>query len=388
MRRFHSQSRGFTLVELLVVIAIIGILVALLLPAIQAAREAARRKQCVNNLKQLSLAALNHHETAGHFPTGGWGWWWVGDPDRGFGADQPGGWAYNVMPFTEEEAAYKVPSDGDANTNTQRQMDAMRDVIVKPLRLTACPSRREGFQSIPKPTDGPYYARNASSAGGGPRGAVLEPIAGRSDYAMNCGDPRNNEVSTVSGRHGGGPPAGAGVGTIVTNMQEPGITGYTWCFSPSGKVLDPGCSDAATGISFQRSEVSIKQVLDGTSRTYCIGEKFMQPNQYQTGGDPGDNETWCTGYNNDNFRSAYMPPQQDTLLDSFPSVYPGDANVYRGRHIFGSVHSGGMNMAYCDGHVESVSYDIDPYLHRSLGNRREGSVDGENWRTPIRGQVP
>ena len=73
MRRLYSQSRAFTLVELLVVIAIIGILVALLLPAIQAAHEAARRNQCVNNLKQLSLAALNHHDTHGYFPNG-----WLG----------------------------------------------------------------------------------------------------------------------------------------------------------------------------------------------------------------------------------------------------------------------------------------------------------------------
>jgi prepilin-type N-terminal cleavage/methylation domain-containing protein/prepilin-type processing-associated H-X9-DG protein len=354
MRRSNWQSRGFTLVELLVVIAIIGILVALLLPAIQAAREAARRQQCINNLKQLSLAALNHHDTAGFFPTGGWGWDWVGDPDRGFGQDQPGGWAFSVMPFTEEGSAYKIASDGDPDVISNQQKVAIRDVISRPLVLLGCPSRRGGPGPFPH-IRGVFYAFNAANAE-----SAASSSAGRSDYAANCGDPRNNESDA-------GP----------ADLAKAATHGWI-IFGPTG--TNRLGRIVVTGISFQRSEVAIKHVTDGTNRTFLIGEKYLHSDRYITGDDPGDNETWCTGYNNDNFRTAYALPAQDARNDTFRSPFPGDNSTFNGRHIFGSVHSAGVNFGYCDGHVDTIAYDVDPYLYRSLGNRLDGSIAGEDWK--------
>lgn len=99
-----NRRRAFTLVEVLVAIGIVGILIALLLPAVQSARESSRRTSCANNVRQLAVA-FNLHEQAQHFfPTGGWGADWVGDPDRGFDDKQPGGWIYNILPFIEESS--------------------------------------------------------------------------------------------------------------------------------------------------------------------------------------------------------------------------------------------------------------------------------------------
>lgn len=116
MRRSRLRRRGFTLVELLVVIAIIGVLVALLLPAVQAARESARRSHCSNNLKQVGLAFHNHHDTYGTFPSGGLGWYLdrnltAGGSPEGANA-QNWGWAYQILPFHEQQNVWEQSNSG------------------------------------------------------------------------------------------------------------------------------------------------------------------------------------------------------------------------------------------------------------------------------------
>ena len=110
-----------SLVGLLVVIAIIGILIALLLPAVQAAREAARRSQCSNNLKQLGFGMLRVEHVYGHFPSGGWGWRWVGEPERGPGTEQPGGWAFSILPYLEQQQLFEMGSNEQTATDFNMQ---------------------------------------------------------------------------------------------------------------------------------------------------------------------------------------------------------------------------------------------------------------------------
>src|SRR5690349_3159615 len=95
----RRKQRAFTLVELLVVIAILGMLMGMLLPAVKAVRDSMRRMQCKNNLAQIGRGAVAHLAKNGHYPSSGWGYLWIGDPDRGYGAHQPGGWVYNLLPY-------------------------------------------------------------------------------------------------------------------------------------------------------------------------------------------------------------------------------------------------------------------------------------------------
>jgi prepilin-type N-terminal cleavage/methylation domain-containing protein/prepilin-type processing-associated H-X9-DG protein len=347
---------GFTLVELLVVIAIIGVLVALLLPAIQAAREAARRTQCKNNLKQMALGCLNHHDTQKHFPTGGWGWYWVGDADRGFGKDQPGGWIYNVLPYLEQPALHDLPKDGDPNAVLAAQRIGARTLIGSPLDIITCPSRRP-------PNTFPYL----NSQGLGIFNSLTPPAAGRSDFAANAG--------TVHVESDAFPQNAAEMETY-----------NSWL---ANRITSPRDADRElNGISFQRSEVGIRHVSDGTSNTYMIGEKALISTQYETGADRGDNETWCTGFNNDNFRkTAWGPITSLSALIPFPdsAAYPpvptgiSASAEDRGIASFGSAHSSGVNMAYCDGSIHTINYDVDWQVHRDLGDRADGNpVDNSN----------
>jgi prepilin-type N-terminal cleavage/methylation domain-containing protein len=132
-----SRPRGFTLVELLVVIAIIGILVALLLPAVQMTREAARRMQCQNNLKQLSLGVINGEQTYRSYPSNGWGWQWVADPDRGYGVRQPGGWIFQILPFVEQETLQDM---GKGLPTPLKRIELLK-LTQSTWPLVRCPSR-------------------------------------------------------------------------------------------------------------------------------------------------------------------------------------------------------------------------------------------------------
>jgi prepilin-type N-terminal cleavage/methylation domain-containing protein/prepilin-type processing-associated H-X9-DG protein len=346
MRR-RSDARGFTLVELLVVIVIIGILIALLLPAVQAAREAARRLQCQNNLKQLALAMINFEQHNGHFPSGGWGCLWVGDPDRGTDKEQPGGWFYAILPHLDHEDLYMLGTDGRPDSWTTTQLKGARVRLQTPLVVANCPSRR---QALVYPN---FYYGKYDAFGSDPT-----PTMARTDYSANAGDQQYPEVRL-------------GWDTNPSTLDQAATLTKTnkWPCLESKDVPVQGAAGCypATGISYFRSRVQACDISDGASSTYMLGEKYLNPDDYYNGEDNADNETLYNGYDNDLYRTTYYTPIQDT---------PGLPHSYR----FGGPHAGGLHMAFCDGSVQLISFTIDATTHSRLGNRKDGKpIDAKKF---------
>ena len=338
--RSIRELRGFTLVELLVVIAIIGILMALLLPAVQMAREAARRTQCKNNLKQMALACVHHVDVHRHLPTGGWSWGWAGEPDRGFNRRQPGGWHYNILPYVEQEDLRQLGGGLSGAAKT----DALKEATETPVSVFHCPSRR---RAIPYPYvhPSPYFNTGQLS------------VIGRSDYAACSGD-MDGEMS--------------GNLKIPPSLQA----GDSW--SEVQWESYPGTRDDATGVIFRRSEVRLAAIRDGLTNTYLIGERLANPRHYGDGQPCADDQGWNLGYDYDVNRWTFFDP---TAPDSNPSrrhqPKRDSAEDTGCLTAFGSAHSGGFQMALCDGSVHTISYTIDRETHRRLGNRQDGMPVGE-----------
>ena len=282
---FSRPLHGFTLVELLVVIAIIGVLVALLLPAIQSQRGAARRTQCINNLRQLGTASQLHHDTYGFFPSGGWGDWWVGCPDLGPGRNQPGSWAYALLPFIEESAQAQLGQGfkcGDVNSRA-----AISRMVSTAVPVFYCPTRRTA-QPYPH---SPRAIRNFDPP----------PLAGKSDYAGNIGGDFAN--FGCQGEKDGGPASVAEAATFNWTLSGDGFISFWKRRYPS--------FDGMTGVIFQRSEIKIRQITDGTTYTYLLGEKNLDPNHYDDGQALNDDQSMYTAYDKDNLRAGgHLAPRR------------------------------------------------------------------------------
>jgi prepilin-type N-terminal cleavage/methylation domain-containing protein/prepilin-type processing-associated H-X9-DG protein len=323
---------AFTLVELLVVIAIIGILVALLLPAIQAAREAARRTQCTNNIKQLALALHGYHGDHRQFPPNSA--WYVGVDTQVCAGnvevftttkkDLRGSMLLKLMPYLEESAIYdRVDFNSEYGVIAQFQEDPiLRGTVLSVLR---CPSDD--------------YDRLSSEP------ADLPPHA-TTNY---------------------GPSIGAQLTFSLNNS----------CPRPEGNEFDNGneialCTDVSQKTSGIFSRVfwaaSIRQILDGTSNTIAMGEVLPSCNFELIRFGWWDSQTWYVGtappINFDSCTATDPPfPHAQTCYTFF------NYNTSAG---FKSKHPGGANFAMADGSVRFISENIDYHNYQRLGDRQDG----------------
>jgi prepilin-type N-terminal cleavage/methylation domain-containing protein/prepilin-type processing-associated H-X9-DG protein len=364
---FYSSrpSRAFTLVELLVVIAIIGVLVALLLPAIQAAREAARRTHCQNNLKNVALAFENFENSHNMFPTGGSQYLRPGPPPYGleqnvengkpFGPEKQGlGWGFQLLPFIEQTAAYQI------NTTIDLQQVVM-SLYVCPSRRPASTTFSTAFNAIIAPTD---YA-GAQPCTVNTAGVKYNPLNGIPLTQASFAGLFPSYYGGLAGNTDPGP----------NKVYDGVIIRSAWRFSSMNTATG---AIVGTFLNNVPHRVEPKDVTDGLSNTLMIGEKYVRSDAYEGGLNyNSDDRGWTDGWDGDTMRSTCFQPLGDSdgmgfdpvlgrmFGDRGPWPFGGAYNVIH----FGAAHPGGLNTAFADGSVHYVGFDIDVLIFNALGTR-------------------
>ncbi len=335
MSRLRHRRRGFTLIELLVVIAIIAVLIALLLPAVQQAREAARRTQCKNNLKQFGIALHNYHDTMNTLPMGMCGW-----PYDLVGSLW--GWGTMILPYLDQAPLYNGLASSPNGTSPLLNLPAKgfdavmasfnptNPLLQTQLSVYRCPSD-PGIPTVTIPVGGLNGSKRQNTY-----------IYGRSNY--------------------------------------PGVIGAT--YSTGGGLLAP---DGAFGES---SSIRIRDFTDGTSNTFLVGERRSAGTV--SGNYVGGETIWC-GANDD------VSPDSDWqgfaihlgLCDpryplNFKTTTPPDVNNPSTYTAFGSQHTGGAHFLMGDGSVRFISENIASgppnkpgSTYQNLANRGDGQVIGD-----------
>ena len=352
-----SNRKGFTLVELLVVIAIIGILIGMLLPAVQQVREAARRTQCLNNMRQVALASLNFESANMHLPTSGL------TPDA-FGTSPDGqqyngnsrtpfarenlSWAYQVLPLIEAGNLQAI------RQTSSRGVYGLRD-YGEAIPFYTCPSRGERFNvdltNVVQFTVTDYAGFFADKG-----------------YLQDRGLPTNSAAFDYEFSPRNAAPSGEAETTWV------GIIA-------SGGHVELGKASGGKPWTLTKYPlISFGSIQDGSSNTMMFGEKSASSSNYTTAANaPGDiywenqgmiHNGWPTMRGTAFFDDGFLPDNQQTNIRSKEV----DGTSYRQNEGFGSAHSGSVNVVLGDGSTHSVSQDLQLDLIYQLGHRSDGSV--------------
>jgi prepilin-type N-terminal cleavage/methylation domain-containing protein/prepilin-type processing-associated H-X9-DG protein len=381
-RRTGHSSRAFTLVELLVVIAIIGVLVALLLPAVQAAREAARRAQCNNHLKQIGLSIQNHVSAQRIFPTGGT----APNPDianyttgprvvGGGGSGQPNGapkqglsWAYQILPYLEQGPVRQVLSTVD-----------LKKIVISGY---FCPSRRNpevvGDTTLMDYAGATPLGSTCGTYFDGGRYEIADtvPYRGRPSHEEAAGSFWCDRPALINSRENNGAPKD-------NTFTEGVIVRTPWRIANCSPGLSPPCrianaTSAAIGEVVPNGSALVDpgKISDGLSNTILVGEKLVRADLYAGnitetgGGSVSDDRGWTDGWDPDTMRTTAFPPISDSdgicyapATDQFCTGSQDEAL------FFGSAHPSGINAVFADGSVHQIKYDVDGLIFNALGTR-------------------
>lgn len=325
----HRLTRfGFTLVELLVVIAIIGILIALLLPAVQAAREAARRSQCSNNLHQLAIGVHNYADSHRTFPSG----YITNAPDNDALLERSlWGWGAFVLPYVEQATLHSQLQVGTRTLDANLATSTGRAALQTPLATFVCPSDtgpalndfNESYADNPSDANAPHYRRQVT-----PDGSTRLPIAKSNYVGVAC-----SSVSTT-------PP------------------------------IDAASYGPATGVFFENSATQFRDITDGTSNTLMLGERSFRVYNLNVGAANALGfSPELSGYSSRNRAITTV------LGIPYYGINHTTTNRVHQPRGFYSLHAGGAQFALCDGSTRFISENID-YNYQTVPS---GTVKNGAW---------